>query len=655
MDELESKIVELGAKHERVWYFCDGVYSMYGDLCPIRQVENLMKKYKQLYLYVDDAHGMSWTGNHGAGYILSQIPLQSKMVLATSLAKGFGSSGGVFIFPDQELYWRVKNWGGPLTYSGPQQPAVVGASIASAKIHLSDEIYKKQEALSELIQYCNEIIHHYALPVITSSHSPIFFIGLGLPKVGYSMVRRLMDDGFFVNLGIFPAVAENCTGIRFTLTLHHNMEDIEQLVKRIAFHLPRVLKEEGRTLQDVYRAFRNTSKIQEFLKKDSARSYNVEPHHELILHYKTSIKDVPQQLWNDLLGNNGAFDWYNLTLLEESFQGNERPEDNWSFHYYIITDANQNPVLATFFTKVLNKDDMLSRSGISKKLEAQRHDNFYYMTSQVLMMGTLLTEGQHLFVDRSHPNWKKAFTLLLDTLWTKQEQEQTDLLMLRDFEEEDVELQSFLLDLGFMKTHMPTSHIIENLEVASIEEYIEQLSAKKRYHIRKDVLERAAWFEIEKVLETSDIDYLYQLYENVVDHSFEINTFKFPKRLIENIIKSEEWDVIALKLKPAYDPRPERLPIAVEFSYKKNNKYYPILVGLDYSFLERAKVYKQLLYRIVERAIELNCNEVYFGLTASLEKRKLGAIVKPQVAYMQMKDTFNISLLNLVIGDISRP
>ena len=144
------------------------------------------------------------------------------------------------------------------------------------------------------------------------------------------------------------------------------------------------------------------------------------------------------------------------------------------------------------------------------------------------------------------------------------------------------------------------------------------------------------------------MDYIYELYENVVNRSFEINTFKFPRKLIEHMIKSKRWDVVALKLKPNYDPRPESLPVAVEFSYKRDNVYYPILIGLDYDFLENEKVYKQLLYRIVERAIHLGCDKICFGLTASVEKRKLGAVAKPQVAYVQLKDTFNVSRLGLV-------
>ncbi|MEX2568095.1 MAG: aminotransferase class I/II-fold pyridoxal phosphate-dependent enzyme [Cyclobacteriaceae bacterium] len=94
LDELEEKLAGLSVRHERVWYFLDGVYSMYGDVSPINELNVLLNKYPNLNLYIDDAHGMSWAGRNGAGYVMGQVPLHNRMVLSTSLAKGFGSAGG---------------------------------------------------------------------------------------------------------------------------------------------------------------------------------------------------------------------------------------------------------------------------------------------------------------------------------------------------------------------------------------------------------------------------------------------------------------------------------------------------------------------------------------------------------------------------------
>ena len=77
----------LKSKHQQIWFLVDGVCSMFGDLAPIAELRELLERHDNLHLYVDDAHGMSWTGVNGRGYALSSAPLHPKMVLTTSLNK----------------------------------------------------------------------------------------------------------------------------------------------------------------------------------------------------------------------------------------------------------------------------------------------------------------------------------------------------------------------------------------------------------------------------------------------------------------------------------------------------------------------------------------------------------------------------------------
>ncbi|MCB9274617.1 MAG: pyridoxal phosphate-dependent aminotransferase family protein [Lewinellaceae bacterium] len=73
MDALEAKIVQLRNKHRKVWYFADGVYSMYGDFAPMQRLKELMDQYEPFHLYIDDAHGVSWAGENGIGVVCSQL------------------------------------------------------------------------------------------------------------------------------------------------------------------------------------------------------------------------------------------------------------------------------------------------------------------------------------------------------------------------------------------------------------------------------------------------------------------------------------------------------------------------------------------------------------------------------------------------------
>jgi 7-keto-8-aminopelargonate synthetase-like enzyme len=256
MEMLEKYIQQLGNKFEKIWYMIDGVYSMFGDVAPVEELKYLLNKYHNFYLYVDDAHGMSWYGKNGAGYFFDKMGSHPKVVLITTLAKGFGTMGGLAIFSDHEMYRKTKIFGGPLSYSHPLAPSLIGSSMASANIHLSDEIYSIQNELKELKDCCNETLNELDLPVLSNPETPIYFVGMGLPKVGYNILNKIIKDGFFANVAIFPAVSVKNTGLRFTITRHQNKGEIVKFIETIRRNFEIVLKEEDITENEIRKLFR---------------------------------------------------------------------------------------------------------------------------------------------------------------------------------------------------------------------------------------------------------------------------------------------------------------------------------------------------------------------------------------------------------------
>ncbi|MFE5581239.1 aminotransferase class I/II-fold pyridoxal phosphate-dependent enzyme [Kitasatospora sp. NPDC056531] len=257
LDALERRLRRAQGAGERIWYLIDGVYSMFGDVAPVEDLVRLMAAYPALHLYVDDAHGMSWYGRHGAGYVFEKLGrrLGERVVLVTTLAKGFGTIGGVAVLPTEEAFHQVQVNGGPLMYSHPLPPPMLGAAIASARIHLSARIETLQAELAERREHCNELLAAAGLPVVSDPRTPVYFIGLGEPGVSYSMVRRVLDEGFYVNQSSFPLVPLKKSGLRFTLTRHVGSDHIQGLVEALAHHLPQTLREAGRTMADAWSAF----------------------------------------------------------------------------------------------------------------------------------------------------------------------------------------------------------------------------------------------------------------------------------------------------------------------------------------------------------------------------------------------------------------
>src|SRR5438093_6668755 len=180
MDQLEEAIERLAGRHRRVWYFADGVYSMFADLAPFDELAALLERHEQLHLYVDDSHGVGWAGVHGRGPALDHLGARERLVVAASLNKSFAAAGGALVFPTAELKRRVRTVGGPMIFSGPVQPPMLGAALASARIHLSSELEQRQAALRERIHLCTELLEEFCLPLASHGTTPIRYVTLGL-------------------------------------------------------------------------------------------------------------------------------------------------------------------------------------------------------------------------------------------------------------------------------------------------------------------------------------------------------------------------------------------------------------------------------------------------------------------------------------------
>src|SRR5262249_5714848 len=145
-----------------------------------------------------------------------------RVVLATSLNKAFSAGGGSIVFASAEERERVRICGGPMVFSGPIQPPMLGAALASARVHLSAEIVERQEALAQRVAHCNERVRAARLPLLSENASPIFFIGLGLPEVAFEVAQRMLSEGHYVCVSAYPSVPMKRSGIRLTLTATHS-------------------------------------------------------------------------------------------------------------------------------------------------------------------------------------------------------------------------------------------------------------------------------------------------------------------------------------------------------------------------------------------------------------------------------------------------
>jgi 7-keto-8-aminopelargonate synthetase-like enzyme len=659
---LEHRIAEYGSTHRRIWYAADGLYSMYADFFPAAGLDALAARHENLWLYVDDAHAFSWSGESGRGYALERLSRATlaRTVVAGSLNKSFAAAGGALTFPDEESRRLVKTVGGPLIFSGPVQPPMLGAIVASARLHRSPEIAARQELLRSRIALFNRLAGEARLPLVSDSEAPIRYVGAGVASVAYRLGARLREVGFFTNTATFPAVPAKRCGVRLTLTAHHTEDDVAGVVSALAEHLPAAIADEGATLGDLRRAFaRQLRGRPEVLPRPAGVvpvPRSAPP--QLRLQHVRSIAELDPVEWDALVGHRGAFDAAALHALERVFADPAAaPEDRWAFSYLVVRDVDGVAVAATFLTTALWKDDMLSPGDVSRAVERRRAETGdpWLLTSPMVGMGSLLTEGDHLYLDRTR-DWRTALRLILQTARREEDAAGAAGVVLRDLPDGDEELHTFLLGEGLLRMPVADSWVREH-GCGTDEEFLAGLKRKHRYHQRTHVLAREPEFDVEVLAGGSPAatalpalhrDILYARYRAVHARAVDLNVFPLPRRLIDAVLESPAFEVVVLRL--ADRPRSPGGEDIVAFAVQHvtGEHVAPVFVGLDYAYMPTHSSYQVLLLQALRTAQRRGSRRVRFGMGADLHKARFGAIREKRWAYVAANETYNADVVALI-------
>jgi 7-keto-8-aminopelargonate synthetase-like enzyme/predicted N-acyltransferase len=652
IDLLEKLIRELKDKHRHIWFLADGVYSMYGDLSAIEAMSWLASEYEQLHLYIDDAHGMSWRGQHGRGYALDELTRRERCVVATSLNKSFGAGGGALVFDDPELCRRVRHCGGPMIFTGPIQPPILGAAIASAEIHLSSEIEGLQAELRERVLYTNRLAAELGVPLVNDCEVPIRFIALGKFAIATEMTEHLLDQGLLVNSAVFPAVPAKRCGVRFTVTRHQQLSDIRRLLEAVAEYLPTVLAKHGSSREEIAEVFGLGPPRQASAKPAPSPIAVRAEAPSLVCQHETTIEAFSPEEWDRCLGDRGAFGWEGLRALESVFdcEGAEE-QDRWRFHYYMVRDESGEPVLATFFTDALWKDDMLSEASVSKRVERHRIDKPSFLTSRVFSMGSLLTEGDHLYLKRD-ANWQAALRSLLDRIALDSQACGAASLVLRDLDRGDEELDRVLRDASYSAIACPDAMVLD-VRWTDWDDFLSQLSSRARRFQKRDVPPRDGAFSVEVFSQSTrrpsdeELEHLYGLYRNVKERSLELNTFALPGSFLQRMLEHPGWEIVTLTLKPDQDEA-SALPHAFVAAYVGKEQYVPSVVGLDYRAVGSHGAYRQCIRQAIRRAENHGSSRILLGMGAEFEKERFGARREQRAFYVQSLDHYQHDVLSLL-------
>lgn len=212
--------------------FSDSIGSM-GGIAPLKLLFELVEQYDG-YLYLDDAHGTSVFGQYGCGYVLEQLNynFHPRLILTSSLAKAFGSNGGIVVMPTQKDSDFIKQFSSTYIFGGPPALSTVDAAIASANIHLSEEITSLQAKLQYNLSYFDSLCNSSKI-LNYQNPSPIRAAKVGDEFRAIEIAAILHKKGFALTTAMYPTVAKGKSLLRIALGALHTEEQIYLLCKTL--------------------------------------------------------------------------------------------------------------------------------------------------------------------------------------------------------------------------------------------------------------------------------------------------------------------------------------------------------------------------------------------------------------------------------------
>jgi 8-amino-7-oxononanoate synthase len=205
----------------------DGVFSMDGDLAPVKELLQIAEQHDALLL-VDDAHGFGVLGKQGHG-ILEQENIQSdRIIYIGTLGKAAGVSGAFVCAQDSFVEWLVQK-GRPYIYSTATPPAIAHTLLKSLEIIESDEGAKRRGQLNQLIKIWQDEMTFSEWKKV-SSYTPIQPVILG-SNASALMAAKLLDEaGYWIPAIRPPTVAPGSARLRITFSANHSADDLRKLI-----------------------------------------------------------------------------------------------------------------------------------------------------------------------------------------------------------------------------------------------------------------------------------------------------------------------------------------------------------------------------------------------------------------------------------------
>lgn len=204
----------------------DGVFSMDGDIAPLKELLSIAKEC-QAGVFVDDAHAFGVLGDKGAGSTeYWQLNNDELPIVMGTFGKALGTAGA-FVAADEVVIETLIQHARSYIYTTAQPDALAAATLQSLKL-VQEESWRRDKLLSLIAQF-KQGAAQLGLNLLESM-TPIQPIVVGDVKAAVAWGEKLEQQGILVGVIRPPTVPEGSARLRITLSADHSERDIEKLL-----------------------------------------------------------------------------------------------------------------------------------------------------------------------------------------------------------------------------------------------------------------------------------------------------------------------------------------------------------------------------------------------------------------------------------------
>jgi 8-amino-7-oxononanoate synthase len=259
LDKLEKMLERAQTDGGGVLVVVDGVFSMEGDIAPLRPICELCARYGAR-LMVDEAHGAGVLGARGAG-TAELLGVEDRVDLRMgTFSKSLASCGG-FVAGPADVIEYLRIYSRPFLFTASAVPASLGAALAALRVMRSPDgppLLERVLANARLLRDGLEelgfaVVSPQALPDDVTPAPGVVFASDGSgagahngngapPRIVTPIVpvlvgddwkaallwRALYDKGVFVNTALHPAVPPGGALLRTSVMATHDAPVLER-------------------------------------------------------------------------------------------------------------------------------------------------------------------------------------------------------------------------------------------------------------------------------------------------------------------------------------------------------------------------------------------------------------------------------------------